>query len=126
MRYCFNNSKLTSEAIVLTLDIPEITEDLLNQMVQKIVHSFDVQQVILFGSHVWGTPQKESDVDLLVILESDLRPAQRSAQISLVCRPRNLPVDFLVKTPAEIAHRLKIGDPFLKRIFEQGRVLYAQ
>jgi predicted nucleotidyltransferase len=111
---------------VLTLDIPDVTENLLDQMVQKIVDAFAPQKVILFGSHAWGTPHKDSDVDLLIIMKSDSRPARRSAEISLACRPRNLPVDFLVKTPTEIAHRLKIGDPFLKRILEQGRVLYAK
>ncbi|MDP6041091.1 MAG: nucleotidyltransferase domain-containing protein [Candidatus Latescibacteria bacterium] len=111
---------------MLTLDIPEVTEDLLDQMVQTIVDKFHPQKVILFGSHAWGTPRKESDVDLLIIIESNLRPAQRSAEISIASRPRNLAVDFLVKTPAEVADRLKIGDPFLKRPLEQGRVLYAQ
>ena len=111
---------------MLTLEIPEVTENLLDQMVQKIVNLFAPQKVILFGSHAWGTPQKDSDVDLLIIMESLLRPAQRSPVMSLACRPRNLPVDFLVKTPTEIEYRLKIRDPFLKRILEQGRVLYAQ
>jgi predicted nucleotidyltransferase len=95
---------------MLTLDIPEVTEDLLDQMVQTIVDKFHPQKVILFGSHAWGTPRKESDVDLLIIIESNLRPAQRSAEISIASRPRNLAVDFLV----------------LKRPLEQGRVLYAQ
>jgi predicted nucleotidyltransferase len=96
------------------------------RMVEDIVQHFCPVKVILFGSYAWGTPRKDSDVDLLVIMESDQRPAHRSAEISLACRPRGLPVGFLVKTPAEIAHRLKIGDPFLKRILEKGTVLYAR
>ena len=111
---------------MLTLNFPEVTEDLLNQMVQDIVQKFRPKKIILFGSYAWGTPRKDSDVDLLVIMESDRRPPHRSTQISLACRPRGLPVDFLVKTPAEIAHRLKIGDPFLKRILEEGTVLHVR
>lgn len=109
---------------MLTLDFPKVTEELLHRMVADIVQHFHPEKVILFGSYAWGTPQQDSDVDLLVIMESDQRPAHRSAAISLACRPRGLPVDLLVKTPAEMTRRLKIGDPFLKRILEKGIVLY--
>ena len=111
---------------MISLNTPEVTEDLLSQMVQKIVHTFQPEKVILFGSHAWGTPRQDSDVDLLVVMESDLRPARRSAEVSLKSRPRGLAVDFLVKTPAEVDRRLKIGDPFLRRVLEQGRVLYVR
>lgn len=111
---------------MLTRDIPEVTEELLDEMVKKIVSHFYPEKIILFGSHAWGMPDIESDVDLLIIQESNLRPARRSAQISSACRPRGLSVDFLVKTPSEIKHQLQIGNPFLKRILEQGRILYAR
>ena len=111
---------------MLTFDFPEVTEDFLNRMVEDIVQHFHPVQVILFGSYAWGMPRTDSEVDLLVIMESDQRPAHRSAEISLACRPRGLPVDLLVKTPAEIAYRLNTGDPFLKRILETGTVLYAR
>jgi predicted nucleotidyltransferase len=93
-------------------------------MVVDIVQQFRPEKIILFGSYAWGTPRPDSDVDLLVIMESDKRPAQRSAEISLACRPRGLPVDFLVKTPAEMTRRLTMGDPFLKGILDKGIVLY--
>jgi len=109
---------------MLTLDFPEVTEELLQRMVVDIVQQFRPEKVILFGSYAWGTPRPDSDVDLLVVMESDQRPAQRSAEMSLACRPRGLPVDFLVKTPAEVTRRLTMGDPFLKRIFEKGIILY--
>ncbi len=105
---------------------PEVTEELLTQMVQKIVDGFHPDQVILFGSHAWGAPRPDSDVDLLIILDSRQRPAERSAQVSLACRPRGLAVDFLVKTPAEVVLQLEMGDPFLHRVLKQGRVLYAR
>ena len=102
------------------------TETALDQMVQNIVESFDPDKIILFGSYAWGAPQQDSDIDLLVVIDSDLRPAKRSAEISLACRPPGLAVDLLVKTPTEIDHRLDIGDPFIRRILEQGKILYAR
>ncbi len=111
---------------MISVEFPTVTDDLLTRMVQKIVEAFHPEKVILFGSRAWGTPRQDSDVDVFVIMESDLTPARRSAEVSLACRPRGLVVDFLVKTPAEVDHQLKIGDPFLRRILEQGRVLYAR
>ena len=111
---------------MLSFDFPKVTESLLAQMVRKIVEAFHPEKVILFGSHAWGTPKQDSDVDILVIMESDLSFAHRSAEVSLACRPKGLAVDFLVKTPTEVAHRLNIRDPFLKRILDGGKVLYAR
>ena len=105
---------------------PAVTEDLLTGLVQKIVDLFHPEKVVLFGSRAWGLPRPDSDIDLFVILQSDLPPASRSAELSLACRPPGLAVDFIVKTPDEVQHRLRIGDPFLRRILEQGRTVYAR
>ena len=69
---------------MLTLNFPEVTEDLLSQMVQDIVQKFRPKKIILFGSYAWGTPRKDSDVDLLVIMESDRRPPPIEARKSVL------------------------------------------
>ena len=48
---------------------------------------FDPEQIILFGSHAWGTPSEDSDIDLLVIVpDSDARPTQRASDVpTAVC-----------------------------------------
>ncbi|MFW6162564.1 MAG: nucleotidyltransferase domain-containing protein [Planctomycetota bacterium] len=104
----------------------EVTDALLADMTRRIVERFDPEKIILFGSHAWGSPTSDSDVDLLVVLESDRRPAERSAAISRACRPRFVPVDFLVRTPEELRERLAMGDPFMRRIVREGRVLYER
>lgn len=108
------------------VQFPEVTEHLLREVTSRIVERFHPEKIILFGSHGWGTPRSDSDVDLFVVMESDQRPAQRSAQISLECRPAFLPMDILVRTPAELQRRLEINDPFIGRILSEGRVLYER
>jgi len=105
---------------------PVVTPELLKEISKNIVEHFHPQKIILFGSYAWGEPERDSDVDLLVIMESNKRPAHRSAEISMACRPRFLPMDIIVKTPTEVQYRLKINDPFLHRIIEQGKVLYER
>ena len=106
-----------------SLNLP-VNADMLEGIVRKIVEAFRPKRIILFGSHAYGTPAQDSDVDLLVIMDTKARPAERSARITQVCRPRYLALDILVRTPKEIAKRLKGFDPFLEEILTRGKVLY--
>ena len=101
-----------------------VTEAMLEDITRKIVSAFQPEQVVLFGSYAYGDPGEDSDVDLLVIMDSEATPAERSALISQVCRPRYIAMDILVRTPAEIEKRLEGFDPFLEEILGNGRVLY--
>ncbi len=106
------------------LTIPEVTDALLSEMVSKIVKHFHPDKVILFGSRAWGEPTKESDLDILVVMDVDGSPIRKASEISRIARPRFLPMDIIVRTPDEIEHRIGIGDPFIKRIMNHGKVLY--
>ena len=110
----------------MRIPAPKVTPELLRELARKIAEKFHPNRIILFGSHVWGNPGAESDVDLLVVMETARRPAQQSAEISMACRPRYLPMDIMVRTPAELEHRLRINDPFMRRIVEEGTVLYER
>lgn len=81
---------------------------------------------MLFGSFAYGNPTPDRDVDLLVIRESQLRPHARAIQISEILDPRPFPVDIIVRTPAEIEERLRIGDCFVREIVNKGKVLYER
>ena len=104
--------------------VPEVTDALLSEMVSKIVKHFHPDKVILFGSRAWGAPTSESDLDILVVMDIDGSPIRKAAEISMIARPRFLPMDIIVRTPDEIEHRIGIGDPFIKRIMNRGKVLY--
>lgn len=105
-----------------------VTEELLRGIVDKIVEHFHPEKIILFGSHAWGTPAVDSDLDLLVITEAlgEERPARRALLVERVCRPRFVAMDIIVRTPQEIQMRLKRGDFFLRGVLERGRVLYER
>ena len=106
------------------LTVPDVTSNLLSEMVSKIVKHFHPDKVILFGSRVWGKPTAESDVDILVIMDLEGSPIRKAAEISMIARPKFLPMDIIVRTPDEIERRIRIGDPFIRRIMDKGEVLY--
>jgi len=101
-----------------------ITEEKIRQAAQKIVEAAHPEKIILFGSHAYGNPNDDSDVDLFVVMESDQRVHARMVQLSKILSPRPFPVDIITRTPAELEERLEIGDCFFKEIVTKGKVLY--
>jgi predicted nucleotidyltransferase len=95
----------------------------IQQVVQQIVERFHPQKVFLFGSHAYGEPTPDSDVDLLVTMETPLRNVDQAVEIRKeVDFP--FPADLLVRTPQQIAERLALGDVFLREVLTKGLVLY--
>lgn len=93
---------------------------------EKIGRRFQPEQIVLFGSYAYGTPSPESDVDLLIIMDTPLRSRQQRLEISRSLSPRPFPLDIVVRTPQEIRERLALGDPFVKEITTQGKVVYER
>jgi len=105
---------------------PEI-HDTLQQIVQRLVEAYRPERIVLFGSLAYGEPDVDSDIDLLIIKETDEPPLERRVRVRrLVSDPeRRVPFSPLVLTPEELAHRLALGDPFYREIMRRGKVLYA-
>ena len=97
----------------------------INDKVQVIVTKFQPDKIILFGSYAKGNPSPDSDVDLLVIMNTTQSTWDLAVEISLALK-HSFPLDILVRTPQEIARRLKHGDFFIRDILENGKVLYEQ
>jgi len=95
-------------------------EDVVNQIATR----FHPQQIILFGSYAYGNPRPDSDVDILVIMETQMSGVQQSIRI-LKSINYLFGLDLLVYTPENLAHRIAIGDPFIKEITQRGKVVYA-
>ncbi len=103
-----------------------VTEQALSDIVQRIVNELHPEKIILFGSFGYGVPTENSDVDLLVIMETSHRPADRYVSVSRLLRPRPFPLDILVKTPDEISQALEKGDFFIREILSRGQALYER
>lgn len=85
---------------------------------------FRPRKIFLFGSHAYGRPTANSDVDILVIMP---RTRIRGERISLRIRrtvPRDFPLDLLLRPATEVANGLAWGDCFLKEVVKKGKVMY--
>ena len=103
-----------------------VTEEILAEIIRRLVAALNPEKIILFGSYVYGSPSGDSDVDLLVIMQTTAKPADRYMAVYRAIRPRPFPLDILVKTPDEIAGALAKGDSFIEEIVTRGRALYAR
>jgi predicted nucleotidyltransferase len=91
---------------------------------RQVAKRFRPDRIILFGSHAYGTPHADSDVDILVIMPAR-NVIDQAVKIRLaIAAP--FPMDLIVRTPKELRWRLEEGDWFLREILSQGKVLYEK
>ncbi len=102
-------------------------DKLIKQIVQKIVRDYSPQKIILFGSYAYGNPTSESDIDLLIVKNTDKRPIDRWVEVKRILRDqkRTVPVSPLVYTEDEIEERFSVRDFFIEEIFDKGQILYG-
>jgi len=83
-----------------------VSKRTIKKVTKEIVAHFHPRQVILFGSYAYGTPTEDSDVDLIVIMESEERNLPQALKISrAISHP--FPMDLVVLKPWEVQKRLQ-------------------
>ena len=104
-----------------------LTRRQIDQVAKQIAAEFRPERIILFGSHANGTATADSDVDLLVVKRMRGDVVKKAAEIYSFIHTMTksaFSVDVLVRTPAEMRHRIALNDFFLRDIVENGKVLY--
>lgn len=104
---------------------PQITKSKIQDITRKIAKEFQPEKIILFGSHAWGTPGPDSDIDLFIIKDTKKRKIERAQEIHRILWGSKIPIDVLVYTPAEVERRLSLEDFFIEDVISKGKVLYS-
>ena len=102
-----------------------VSQRTIRETTRQIVERFDPERIILFGSYAYGKPHSDSDVDLLVVMNTPLKETEQAIRI---CQsiPYQYALDLLVRTPETLQRRIALGDRFLQEIATQGKVLYER
>jgi predicted nucleotidyltransferase len=101
----------------------------LPKAVKRLVAELKPEKIILFGSYAYGTPTPDSDVDLLIVMETNGREKEMYRAASLLLYPREFPVDIIMKTPREIEEALKggvVNGFFIRELVKKGKILYGR
>ena len=127
------NSNINLEGVNLDNQIhptgfPPLTGEILTDIIQRIAVNNQVKKIILFGSYAGLScePTSDSDIDLLVIMETSLPRAEKILTITHLLRPRPFPMDILVRTPEEITEMMESGNVFFNEVMIQGKVLFER
>ena len=89
----------------------------------RIAAEFHPDEIILFGSYAYGTPNDDSDVDLLVILPLTGTPLQKMGEIYHAVKD-GFALDIVVADPPSVSRRFLEGDFFIREIVGQGKSLF--
>ena len=92
----------------------------------RLGKSADALRVILFGSHARGEANDQSDVDFMIIAESDLPRFKRSRELYKQLRPYPFGMDLVVYTPQEIERGKKSPVSFVSAVLRDGKTLYVR
>lgn len=79
----------------------------LKEAVRRIIEKFNPEKIILFDSYAYGQPTADSDMDLMVIMNTEEKPHKRAVPLRKTLKGIGIPKDIIVKTPEEF-DRFKI------------------
>lgn len=96
----------------------------IQNIVNQLVRLYKPEKIILFGSLAKDQIKQGTDIDLFII-KNDVPKlgVDRIRQLDALIKYK-LATDFIVYKPQELEQRLKLGDPFVKTILKEGKVLY--
>ena len=99
---------------------------LITEIVDKLKKEYEPEKIILFGSYARGTPTKDSDVDLLVIMPVSGSKREKRIEIGVALHDIRIPKDIIVATPDEVERRKNLVGTIIRPALEEGKVLYAR
>jgi predicted nucleotidyltransferase len=103
-----------------------LSPSLRQEIIQRLVAEFKPEAIYLFGSHAWGVPGPDSDLDLFVIIpESDQKPVERVQRALRSLRGLMAPIDILVKTRAEFDRYRSVYASLDAQVYEMGKLRYG-
>lgn len=100
-----------------------ISRKAIQQYCDAIAAAFKPRKIILFGSYAYGTPDEDSDVDVMVVMPK--KRFRRDLGFKMRMKvPASFPVDVLVEPEDRLQARIQDRESFILDITEKGRVMY--
>ncbi|MBI3048238.1 MAG: nucleotidyltransferase domain-containing protein [Acidobacteria bacterium] len=97
-----------------------------DRIVERILQVGSPHRIVLFGSRARGDARPDSDVDLLIIEDSDLPRYRRSPRYLKALVGVFPATDVVVWTPAEVAAWRDVRHAFITTALREGRTLYER
>ena len=101
-------------------------EWIIKEMVERIVHRFHPERIILFGSVARGESGPDSDVDLLVVMPVEGSRREKAVEVGVAVNDLPVSKDIIVTTPEDFEWRKELVGTIERPAAREGRLLYAR
>ncbi len=101
-----------------------ISQQQINEIINRIVKNYLPEKIILFGSYAYGEPKENSDLDLLLVKDSNIPRYRRGREVRKFLRGLKVPIDLIVYTNEEIQKWSNVKTAFITNIIKKGKILY--
>lgn len=104
-----------------------VSQEVIEEVKNRLVETYNPVAIYLFGSYAWGNPTKDSDLDLLVVVDaSDEKTYARSRSGHYALFGLNVSKDIIVYTKEEFEKKIQDRATLGYKIKKEGKVLYAR
>jgi predicted nucleotidyltransferase len=107
--------------------VEKVDEELLKEIVKRIVNAVNPLKIILFGSYAYGMPKKGSDLDILVVVDN-IKDSKRELRLKIRKALREFLIgkDIIVLSVQELENCENIPYTFISSIVRKGKILYER
>ena len=102
-----------------------ISQEQLDEIVRRLMSALAPQQIILFGSYATGVPGRDSDVDLMVLVDDEIAAPEHYRRAYACLRGLNLPVELHVSSRSRFERYADVFGSLQYEIRRKGILLYA-
>lgn len=102
----------------------EIDPTLLQEIVQRIVDHVHPERIVLFGSHAKGTADRDSDLDLLIVVPDSIPRRECSVRLYRLLAGIGVSKDIVVVHVSDVRRFGDLPGSVLKPALSEGKVLY--
>jgi len=100
--------------------------------ITEIFKQQGVERIILFGSHAYGNPSVESDIDLMIVVPQEITPSTHREKMDLYLHYNQfikkfraiVPIDLIVYSKTTYKKFIELNSMFSQEIIKRGIVLY--
>ena len=103
-----------------------VKTETIKEIVDRIVKKFHPHKIILFGSYAQGNMTEDSDVDLLIVGETNLPPQERFPAVCRALAEYPVSFDIVFKTPDEFRRRRSVINCIEYFAEKYGKIVYEQ
>jgi len=105
---------------IAALGLEEIRSSLLPMLEQC-----GIEKAIVFGSHARGTQDRRSDLDLILVMQTNERFFERYDRIASIRQALpSVELDILIYTPEELQRNC--DRPFIRKALAEGKLIYER